>query len=150
MRDKVYITIIALLAGVAVFFFLSHKRDCRMLEDCSAGCAQNEQGSHQGKGRGMGMGQGMGFGMNAGREVSEARKELFTLITSGCSDTALLFTYLEKIVDVQRDNQKRTLLKILSIRDSLKGNEKEAYINNLNQRFCGQSGRGCGVNRQRE
>ena len=139
MRDKVYITIIALLAGVAVFFFLSHKRDCRMLEGSSVGCMQMSGSGHHGMGKGRGMGQGMGLGMNAGQEVSEARNELFTLITSGSSDTALLFSHLEKIVDVQRDNQKRTLIKILSIRDSLNGDEKEVFLKTLNKKFCGQT-----------
>jgi hypothetical protein len=136
-KDKVYIAIITLLAAAAVFLFLTHRRDCQLIEGCPSGKAVH--------GRGMGMGQGMGFGMNAGREVSEARNDLFNLIISGSSDTTMLFEHLEKIVGVQRQNQKRTLLKIMTIRDSLQGSEREEYLKNLNDRFCGQSGRGCGA-----
>jgi hypothetical protein len=118
MKDKVYITIIALLTALTVFYFLSHKRDCRQMKACGMGILHKEQGDHgRGKGRRLCLG-----------------KELFSIIASGSNDTALLYEELEKIVDVQRQNQKRTLLKILTIRDSLTGSERDAFLSNLNVR----------------
>jgi hypothetical protein len=136
MKDKIYITIIALLTAITVFSVLSHKRACAQLENyAAAGCMQEVHGRHN-----NGMGKGIGIGI---------RNELFNLIISGSSDTTLLFEKLEKIIDVQRHNQKRTLMKILSIRDSLQGSEREVYLKDLDTRFCGQNGRGCSMGKLR-
>lgn len=89
------------------------------------------------------MGKGMGMGM--GPEGQAARSAIFQLIKSGSLDTALIFGQLDGLVSLQRENQKAVLRRLLSLRDSLTGEEREAFLHKLDERFCQpQGGRGQG------
>ena len=94
---------------------------------------------------------GMGMGRSKGGEAQTARQSLFALIRQGSSDTTLIFNHLERIVSLQRENQKSAILRILAMRDSLSGSEREAFLKKLDDRFCAQPGqRGMGRGRHGE
>jgi len=139
MSHKFYITVIVLLTGLSVFLALAHRRDCRMLDKADSQCMMPGKGM-QGRGMGMGMGNnGCGAGMS--EEAQAARDSLFGLIKAGSNDTALIFSRLEGVLGAQRQNQKAAILRILSMRDSLTGDAREAFLRQIDDRFCRKQGR---------
>lgn len=139
MSHKFYITVIVLLTGLSVFLALAHRRDCRMLDKADPQCMTQGKGMH-GRGMGMGMGMGNGCGSGMGEEAQADRDSLFGLIKAGSNDTALIFSRLEGVMGAQRQNQKAAILRILSLRDSLTGEAREAFLRRIDDRFCRQQG----------
>ncbi|MFH0919175.1 MAG: hypothetical protein V1913_02340 [Fibrobacterota bacterium] len=142
MNNKPYIIIIILLTALSMFLFLTHRRDCRQLRDSEFVCNT---------GQGMGKhGRGMGMGMGMDAEAQAARTGMFALIKDGSSDTTLIFSTLEGIVSIQRENQKTAIRKILALRDSLTGEERNIFLRQIDERFCQQGqrhGQGLGLGR---
>ncbi len=142
MREKFYVVIIAVLTALSVFLFLTNRHDDEHWQKPGMQCEAMGPGMHGG---GMGMGRGMGMGM--GRQTQAVRDTLFGLIKSGSTDTLLIFSKLEGVIEVQRENQKAAIRRILFMRDSLPGEQREIFLKQIDERFCqgqGMRGRGRG------
>ena len=128
MKNGIYLILIALLA-VAVAFLAMERR------------AGHNAGS--GGNRAMMDNPEPGKCPTPGAGASR-KKVLFELIKNGSSDTAKIFEQLEGLIAVQRANQKAAILRIIQLRDSLTGTEREEFLNRIDRGFCG-NGRGMGM-----